>query len=259
MPGNYKRFLGRLKRFLSPSKARAGGAGAPGPQPESLVELWHAMRRQVGLKLAFIYRRALLRRVVFIGVTGSCGKTTTKELIAGVLLSQFKGRRSYAYFNRPTEIARTILGVRPWHAFCVQEISAAGKGGRIPLEGPLGLVKPQIGVITTIGTDHAKAFGTLEATAAHKGKLIAALPPYGTAVLNADDAHVLAMQARCSGRIITYGRASNATVRAENISSRWPERLSFTVFANGQSHAVQTQLCGEHWVSRVLAALAVGV
>jgi aminoacyl-tRNA hydrolase len=121
------------------------------------------------------------------------------------------------------------------------------------------MVRPQIGVITNIGTDHISAFHTMEAIAAEKGKLIAALPPQGTAILNADDANVLAMQAKCAGRIVTYGLAPDAMVRAENVRCAWPERLSFTALYQGQSYAVQTQLCGAHWVHSVLAALSVGI
>jgi aminoacyl-tRNA hydrolase len=241
----YRAFLGRTLRA---SKIQA-----------ALVTASRASRLRVGLNLAALYRRACLQRVVFIGVTGSCGKTTTKELIAGVLSSRFKGHKSYSYANRPNEIARTVFSVRPWHAFCVQEIAAAAGGDKFPLEEPLRLVRPQIGVVTNVGLDHIAAFGSIEAIAAEKGKLIEALPRLGTAVLNADDERVFAMQTRCAGRIITYGLSPDATVRAQNVSCRWPERLSFTVAYNTESLPVQTQLCGEHWVPCVLAAIAVGL
>jgi len=215
-------------------------------------------RRRLIIQLALLYRQ-WLRHVVFIGVTGSCGKSTTKELIAAVLASQLSGHKNHGNKNLPHHIARTILRVKPADKFCVLEIAAAIRGDKIPLEQPLRLVKPQIGVVTNIGTDHISAFGTMEAIAAEKGKLIEALPLHGTAILNADDTNVLAMQARCISRVITYGRAPEAMVRAENIRCSWPERLSFTVFFDGQSHAVHTQLCGAHLVPCVLAALAVGL
>jgi aminoacyl-tRNA hydrolase len=156
-------------------------------------------------------------------------------------------------------MAGEVLHVRPWQKFYVQELAAAVRGTRIPLEKSLRIVRPQIGVVTNIGTDHIDVFHSIDAIAAEKGKLVADLPRHGTAVLNADDPNVLAMQARCPGRVITYGVASEATVRAENIRCRWPERLSFTVIHAGQAHPVRTQLLGRHWASAVLAALAVGV
>ncbi len=205
--------------------------------------------------LAYLYR-AVLRRVIIIGVTGSCGKTTTKELIAAVLATQFPGRKTLGNQNTPPFLARTILRVKPWDKFCVLEISAS-QG--FALEIPLRFVRPQIGVVTNIGTDHLSAFRTVEAIAREKGKLISALPPYGMAVLNLDDPNVSAMQARCAAPVMTYGLTSDAMVRAENIDACWPQRLTFTVVYAGQSHAVHTQLCGSYWVPSVLAALAVGL
>jgi UDP-N-acetylmuramoyl-tripeptide--D-alanyl-D-alanine ligase len=201
----------------------------------------------------------LLRRTVFIGVTGSCGKTTTKELIAAVLAARFRGRKSLSSKNLPRQLARTVFSVRPWDDYCVVEIAAAFRGERIPLQAPLKLVQPQIGVVTNIETDHLNAFGTVEAIAAEKGKLIAALPPHGTAILNVDDERVRAMQTRGAARVFTCGVAPDAMLRAENISASWPERLSFTAIYEGQSYVVRTQLCGAHWVPSVLAALAVGL
>jgi aminoacyl-tRNA hydrolase len=99
----------------------------------------------------------------------------------------------------------------------------------------------------------------MEAIAAEKGKLVAALPETGTAVLNADDPQVLAMAARCRGRVITYGLSPAATVRAENVRSGWPEGLSFDLVYDGRSYAVRTGLCGDHWVHTVLASIATAV
>ena len=209
--------------------------------------------------VAPLYRRLILRRVVFIGVTGSCGKTTTKELIEAVLSANFSGTKSPGNDNLPRDMVKRIFLTRPWQKFHVQEIAAAVQGSKVPLEGPLRIVRPQIGVVTNIGADHISAFHTVEAIAAEKSKLVAALPRHGVAILNADDPNVLAMQASCAGRVMTYGVARTAMVRAERVRSQWPERLSFTVLYDGQAYPVNTQLCGKHWVSCVLAAIAVGI
>jgi UDP-N-acetylmuramoyl-tripeptide--D-alanyl-D-alanine ligase len=218
----------------------------------------HSAKSWITCSLAALYR-SLLRRTVFVGVTGSCGKTTTKELIAAVLAARFQGRKSPRSKNLPQHLARTVLSVRPWDDYCVVEIAAAVRGERIPLQVPLKLVQPQIGVVTNIETDHLSAFGTVEAIAAEKSKLISGLPPHGTAILNVDDERVRNMQTQCAARVITCGVAPDAMLRAENIGASWPERLSFTAIYEGQSCVVRTQLCGAHWVPSVLAALGVGI
>ena len=212
--------------------------------------------------LAILYR-LVLRRVMFIGVTGSTGKTTTKELIAAVLSSRLKGLKNltgtYHTGNLPFGVANTILRVRPWDKFCVQEIAAAKHGNKVGLDRSVALLKPQIGVITNIGSDHLSEFRALETTAEVKGRLIAALPQHGTAVLNADDPYVMGMSKRSHGQVVTYGLGSDAMLRAINLQCTWPDRLSFTVVYKSETYPVQTQLVGTHWAPCVLAALAVGV
>jgi aminoacyl-tRNA hydrolase len=196
---------------------------------------------------------------VFIGITGSCGKSTTKELIAAILSSRLKGCWNEGNANLPMDIARTILRIRPWDQFCALEIAAAVRGERIPLERSLRFAKPHIGVVTNIGMDHIAAFGSVEAIAEEKGKLVASLPRDGLAVLNADDFRVMSMKARGPERILTYGRDAKAAIRYENLRSKWPERMSFDLWYQGESHVVQTQLCGSHWVHPVLASIAVAL
>lgn len=205
--------------------------------------------------LAALHRRRL-RGVTFIGVTGSCGKTTTKDLIAAVLGSRFEGRKSPGTHNISHWVARTILATRPHHRFCVQEAASAGPG---TIDATIRTLCPHIAVVTNIGPDHRKAFRTREATAEEKGKLVAAVPENGTAILNADDPHVIAMRERCAGRVLTYGLSPEAELRASDVRSVWPERLHFTVAWNGASLPVRTRLCGIHWAHSVLAALATGL
>lgn len=150
----------------------------------------------------------------------------------------------------------------PWDRYCIQELSIGSmvlKTIESSFEESIEMIKPKIAVVTNVGMDHISEFGTIANIAAEKGKLVSALPPHGTAILNADDEHVMAMRQRFAGRIITFGTAPEATVRADNISSIWPERLSFTVHYAGKSSVVQTQLCGKHWAHSVLAAIATGI
>ena len=97
----------------------------------------------------------------------------------------------------------------------------------------LALFRPDVGVVTTIGSEHVASYGSLDGVAREKSKLVRSLPPNGTAVLNADDPRVLAMRAEFQGRTLTFGTSDAATVRASAVASSWPHRLSFTVEWNG--------------------------
>jgi UDP-N-acetylmuramoyl-tripeptide--D-alanyl-D-alanine ligase len=208
------------------------------------------------LRAAALHRRHTLGRVLFVAVTGSCGKTTTKDLAAAVLAARGRGRKTPESGNELSIVARTILKTLPWHRFAIAEVAAWGPD---TLGAAVDLFRPRIGVVTNVGSDHYTAFRTLAATAAEKGRLVEALPPDGTAVLNADDPHVLAMRERCAGRVLTYGLSAGAELRGEDVSSAWPERLSFTVVHGDERLRVRTRLCGAHWAPCALAALAVGV
>ena len=207
------------------------------------------------------YRRAARHRrrldhVVFVGVTGSAGKTTTKDLVAAVLARRYRGSKSPGTHNAAHWVSRTVLGVRRNDGFCVQELGASGPGS---LDHPIALLRPSIAVITNIGGDHRKAFRTLDATATEKGKLVAAVPVDGLAVLNADDPRVLAMAGSCRGRVLTYGLTPDAAVHAESVTSSWPDRLSFVAIHGEQRVVVHTRFCGVHWIHACLAAIATGV
>ncbi|MGF1630370.1 MAG: aminoacyl-tRNA hydrolase [Kiloniellaceae bacterium] len=194
--------------------------------------------------------------VTFIGITGSAGKTSTKEMVAAILEAAGSVKHSFGTANRIYHIAEIITATKATDDYCVLELSAERPDYFDPL---LELVRPMIGVVTKVGEDQLKAFGSKEAIAAEKGKLITSLPPEGTAVLNADDPLVLAMGEGFKGRVITFGLNDGADLQARELRSDWPQRLSFTVTYRGEDHPVQTQLCGKHWVTSTLAALATGV
>ncbi|MBA3058018.1 MAG: aminoacyl-tRNA hydrolase [Gammaproteobacteria bacterium] len=207
-------------------------------------------------RLTFIHRRSL-SNTVFIGVTGSAGKTTTKDLIASVLERSFsKGRKNPGSLNWPEDMVRMVLSTRQSDAFCIAEISAHRPGA---MDLPLALVRPKVGVVTNIGSDHISAYKNRDAIADEKGKLIRSLPSGGVAILNADDPRVLAMRSLFAGRTVTYGLSSDAQLHGEAIHSAWPKRLSLTATWHDESVQVTTQLCGVHWAPAVLAALATGV
>ena len=200
--------------------------------------------------------RRRLQDLVVIGVTGSAGKTTTKDLLAAILATRFAVVKTGGTNNVARDAARTLLRVRTSSEVCIIELGVDRPGS---IDGTLEVVRPRYAVVTAIGTDHYSAFHSIDAIAEEKGKLVAAIPREGAAVLNADDPRVLAMRRRCAGQVITYGRSQEAMLRAHDVTARWPETLSFTATWRGESIRVHTQLLGAYWVVSVLAALAAGV
>lgn len=211
----------------------------------------------VAIGLAFARRRRQqLTRTTFIGVTGSGGKTTTKDLIAAILSTELRGTKSPANRNHPSALGKTILRTRRRDDFCVTEIATGLPGTVADLAR---LVRPSIAVVTAIGTDHFKVFRTLEETAAEKRALVDALPPNGILVTNVDDPHAAAMAQGFAGCVILVGTSAEATLRAEDVRSAWPDSLSFTLHHDGAVLPVRTRLNGRHWTAAVLAALGVAV
>src|SRR5262245_8454281 len=164
-----------------------------------------------------VLRRRMLRRVTFIGVTGSCGKTTTTRLIQGILSRNAKCHTGMER-NRPGHVAKTVSTIPLSARFCVQELSGERSG---MIAKSVSVLRPNIGVVINVAGDHYKAFRNLEATAAEKGTLIEKLPKSGIAILNADDPRVRLMAARTQARVLTFGISPNADIRAIEVSSRW--------------------------------------
>ncbi len=216
--------------------------------------LGERVKEPVKFTLARGYRTVLERAwgVRFLAVTGSCGKTTTVELLAAILDREGRVGKC-CHVNTAPSIASTILKLTPGRRFCVAEVSGDHPGA---LERPLKLLRPCIGVVTHVGHDHHTNFHGLATTAAEKGKLVEALPADGVAVLNADDPHVYAMRERTQARVLTYGLSAAAMVRGENVSCGWPQPMALDVVYQETRLRLQTRLFGEHWAYSVLAALA---
>lgn len=213
-----------------------------------------AAKLRVGWVAAGWHRRRL-HAVTFIGVTGSAGKTTTKEAIATVLGHSARVRRSPADANDTSVLAKTILRTTNRDRFCVIEIAAGSRPGVVAHNARL--LRPHIAVVTNVGMDHRAVFRTLEGTAIEKRGLLDAVVSGGTAVLNADDPLVMGMADGFTGRVVTYGRSPTAELQAEHVFAAWPEPLSFTLRCRGQTIDIRTRLFGSHWVTGALAALAV--
>jgi len=216
------------------------------------MTLWH-VKVALMRAAAFLWRR-LLVRTTFIAITGSVGKTSSKEMLAAMLATRYPTVKTFANQNDYSGVPRSLLRVRPWHRFAVLEVAANGRG---TMPRSAALVRPDIAVVLAVATTHRKDFRTLDRTAAEKAQLLAALRPSGTAVLNGDDRRVAAMAAGLRQRIVWFGSSPAFDYRAEHVASSWPERMSFKLHAGLQSYAVRSRLLGTHWQNSALAALAV--
>jgi aminoacyl-tRNA hydrolase len=215
---------------------------------------WQILRR-LRIERARIHR-AGLADVTFFGVTGSAGKTTTAAMIVEILKTAGRVSHAGGGGNQLHHFARVIGATQRTDDFCVLEFGAGLPEG---FDALVSLAKPSIAVVTTVGSDHLKVYGSVDAIAEEKGKLVAGLPSDGSAVLNADDPRVWAMRDLFHGHIIGFGLGEGAELRASDIRANWPERLSFTVRYRDEEYRVRTQLCGKHWVTAVCAALAAGI
>lgn len=191
-----------------------------------------------------------------VGLTGSSGKTSTKDLIAQVL--QRHGETVFPPGNLNNEIGHplTALRVADSTRYLVMEMGARHKGDIAYLTG---ITPPVIGLVLNIGAAHVGEFGSKQAIAEAKGELVEALTTEGIAVLNADDPLVRAMAERTKARVVFFGESPDAHIRAHNIRLDDTGRPSFTLSTPAGSAPVQLRLYGEHHVSNALAAAAVAV
>jgi UDP-N-acetylmuramoyl-tripeptide--D-alanyl-D-alanine ligase len=201
-------------------------------------------------------RRRGLAGTTVVCVTGSVGKTTTKHVLAGFLGSSGGVATHTAGSNRARGVVSTVR--RGAGAdYLVQEVGATGPG---TLDELLWTLEPQVSVVTAVATDHYSAFRrSVDNIAFEKAKAVAALPPDGIAVLNADDPRVLAMAPLCRGRVVTFGEAEGADVRVTDIRGGYPDGVAFHADTPLGSFDVATRLLGRHQAGAAAAALATGV
>ncbi len=201
------------------------------------------------------YHRARFS-VPVVAVTGSNGKTTAKELIAGVLGTRWQVLKPSASFNNQWGLPLTLLKLGPEHEAVVVELGTNRPGEIAHLAG---LARPTVGVVTNVAAVHTEFLGSLDGVREEKAGLVRAVPADGWVVLNADDARVADLTRDAAARVITYGRAATAQVRAVGDAVETARGVTFALEAGGARATVTLALAGRHNVLNALAAAAVGV
>jgi UDP-N-acetylmuramoyl-tripeptide--D-alanyl-D-alanine ligase len=213
---------------------------------------YRQFRDRARVAAAFVWRRLMLRTTV-VAITGSVGKSTTKECLAAILSAHGPTLKTRDNQNCGTGVPRTLLRLRPWHRYAVVEVGTERPG---QIDQLARLVKPDVAVVITVARTHTNAFRTLEETAAEKAALLDHIARGGTAILNGDDARVRAMAERVRAKVVIVGRSGECDVSAENVHATWPDRLAFTAVGDFGEVPVRTQLVGAHWVAAALTSLA---
>jgi UDP-N-acetylmuramoyl-tripeptide--D-alanyl-D-alanine ligase len=191
-----------------------------------------------------------------VGVTGSSGKTSTKDLLASIFADAGETVAPENSFNNELGLPLTALRITPTTETLVLEYSARGVGH---IRYLCGVVAPSIAVVLNVGDAHLGEFGSREAIATAKGELVEALPADGIAVLNADDPLVAAMAARTSARVVTFGESSRADVRVTDVVVDELARPRFRLVTADGEAAVALALHGRHQAFNAAAATAAAI
>ena len=191
-----------------------------------------------------------------VGITGSVGKTSTKEFIGALLddaMPTLKNPRSY---NSESTLPLVVLGLTATHRAAVFEMGMYYAGDIATL---CAIAHPNIAVITAVGPSHLERMGSIEAIAEAKAELVHAIPTTGVVILNADDPIVAGYATRTTARVLTYGTAQHADVRAIEIEQHGLAGTEFRLIAPGIDDRVHLGAPGMHQVRNLLAAIAVGL
>lgn len=203
--------------------------------------------------LAAAWRRQFV--VTVVGITGSVGKTTAKELTAGVLARKFPILKNTRNLNSEIGLPLMLFGLDGSQRYAVLEMAMYDVGEIALL---CRLTSPVHGIVTNIGPVHMERLGTLDRIAEAKGELPAALPPDGVAFLNGDDPLVSALARRTNASVRRFGLGTGCDVRAVEVASRGLAGLDFTVLWEGDRHRFRTRLAGRHLLGAVLPAIGLG-
>lgn len=194
-----------------------------------------------------------------VGITGSVGKTTTKDLLGQLLTPHGGTVVPRGSFNNEIGLPLTVLEADASTRYLVLEMGASGLGHLTYLTR---IAPPDVSVVLAVGSAHLGEFGGIEAVATAKAEIVTGLAPGGTAVLNADDLRVVAMSEVAPGPVVTFGTIPAADVRAENIGMDRSGCASFDLRVRGAepvTYPVQLRLVGEHHITNALAAAAAAI
>jgi len=194
-------------------------------------------------------------RAAVVGITGSTGKTSVKDLAAAVLGTRFRVRASPRSFNTEVGVPLTLLNAPEDAEAIVCEMGSRGRGHIAAL---CEVARPTVGAVTNVGVAHMEMFGSPQAVADAKAELVEALPQDGTAVLNADDPVVRGFDARTRARVLRFGTSPDADIRGEDVVLDPSGLPSFTLHTPAGSERVELAVPGEHMAWNALAAAAIG-
>lgn len=202
-------------------------------------------------RLAWVYRRTLLRPTGVIAVVGSFGKTTTTRAVAAALGPECCSK---AIGNARSFIADAVLRISPGAPWAVLEVGIDGPG---QMERLARMVHPRIVVVTGVGSEHHRSLFTLGVTRYEKSRMLSVLDTDGLAVLNGDDPNVLWMRERTRARVITCGFGMENDVRAVDFRSAGPDGASFTIVSQDSTHRVEARLPSRQQARSLLSAFVV--
>lgn len=237
------------KTWASRFMGRIGSGGSTPPPliavPDTLVAL-----QQLAAAVRRLWGKTL------VGVTGSTGKTTTKEAVAHVLAACFRVYKSEGNLNNHFGLPLMLLKLEMEDEIGVVEMGMSHAGEIAALAK---IAQPNIGVVTNVAPVHLEFFDSIAGIARAKYELIQSLPANGIAILNADDEYVSQFGRDFHGKVVTYGLSALANVRAENIEARGQEGSQFDVIVGEVRERVTLPLLGQHNIYNSLAAIAVGL
>lgn len=233
-----------------------GAAGTAGVLEHDLGGAGAAVLAALGTLAAAVASELADRGLTIIGITGSSGKTSTKDLIAAVLDPLGEVIAPPGSFNNELGHPWTVLRATESTDYLVLEMSARHRGNIAALAR---IARPSIGAVLNVGTAHLGEFGSREAIAETKSELPQSVPESGVVILNADDPIVAAMAEKTSARVVRVGRGPDADVRADAVTLDPLARPSFTLHAGGEQAPVTLAVHGDHQVSNALTAAAIAL